>query len=62
MADLSQKEAKRVSRVRWMLLAPALIILLFAASGPLLITLVYSFLSAGDYGGVEWTFLNRCLV
>jgi len=56
MADLSQKEAKRVSRVRWMLLAPALIILLFAASGPLLITLVYSFLSAGDYGGVEWTF------
>ena len=56
MADLSQKEAKRASRVRWMLLAPALIILLFAASGPLLITLVYSFLSAGDYGGVEWTF------
>jgi len=56
MADLSQKEAKRVSRVRWMLLAPALTILLFAASGPLLITLVYSFLSAGDYGGVEWTF------
>ena len=56
MADLSQKEAKRASRVRWMLLAPALIILLFAASGPLLITLVYSFLTAGDYGGVEWSF------
>ena len=61
MADLSQKEAKRVSRVRWMLLAPALIILLFAASGPLLITLVYSFLSAGDYGGVEWTFSTDAL-
>ena len=55
MADLSQKEAKRVSRVRWMLLAPALALLVFAASGPLLITLVYSFLTAGDYGGVEWS-------
>ena len=37
-----------------MLLAPALLILIVAASGPLLITLVYSFLTAGDFGGVEW--------
>lgn len=56
MADLSQRIEKRAARVRWMLLAPALVILLFAASGPLLITLVYSFLSPGDYGGVVWTF------
>lgn len=56
MADLSQRVEKRAARVRWMLLAPALVILLFAASGPLLITLVYSFLSPGDYGGVVWTF------
>jgi len=56
MADLSQKAAKHASRVRWMLLAPALFILVIAASGPLLITLVYSFLTAGDYGGVEWGF------
>ena len=56
MADLSLTAAKRASRTRWMLLAPALIILVFAASGPLLITLVYSFLTAGDYGGVEWQF------
>ena len=35
---------------------PALTILLFAASGPLLIVLVYSFLTAGDYGGVVWKF------
>jgi spermidine/putrescine transport system permease protein len=32
------------------------VILLFAATGPLLIVLVYSFLTPGDYGGVVWTF------
>ncbi len=41
---------------RWLLLAPALVILCFAASGPLLIVLVYSFLQPGDYGGVVWNF------
>ncbi|MGJ8545525.1 MAG: ABC transporter permease [Sulfitobacter sp.] len=56
MSDLSLPAAKRAARVRWLLLAPALIILVFAASGPLLITLVYSFLEAGDYGGVEYNF------
>lgn len=43
------------TRRRWLLLAPALLILIFAASGPLLITLVYSFLTPGDYGGVVWS-------
>ena len=43
-------------RTRAFLLAPALAILVFAASGPLLIVLVYSFLSPGDYGGVVWEF------
>ena len=56
MAELSITEAKRQTRNRWLLLAPALIILIFAASGPLLITLVYSFLSPGDFGGVVWEF------
>lgn len=41
---------------RWLLLTPALLILVFAASGPLLIVLVYSFLQPGDYGGVVWNF------
>lgn len=54
MADLSTQTEKRAARVRWLLLTPALVILVFAASGPLLITVVYSFLSAGDYGGVVW--------
>jgi len=41
---------------RWVLCTPALLILLLAASGPLLIVLVYSFLSPGAYGGVVWQF------
>ncbi|UWR32861.1 ABC transporter permease [Sulfitobacter sp. W027] len=56
MAELSNPTAKRAARNRWLLLTPALIILIFAASGPLLITLFYSFLTPGDYGGVEWEF------
>ena len=44
------------SHRRWWLLSPALLLLLLAASGPLLIVLVYSFLEAGDYGGVKWIF------
>lgn len=56
MGDLSINATRRAARTRWMLLAPALFILVLAASGPLLITLVYSVLTAGDYGGVEWQF------
>src|SRR5215217_792664 len=41
-------------RIRWLLSAPALIIILFAALGPLLIVVVYSFLTPGPYGGVVW--------
>ncbi|MEQ6250244.1 ABC transporter permease [Sulfitobacter sp. HNIBRBA3233] len=51
-APLTAQEA--AARRRWLLLAPALAILVFAASGPLLITLIYSFLTPGDYGGVIW--------
>ena len=51
-------ETREISaaRRRWMLLAPALAILVFAASGPLLIVIMYSFLTPGDYGGVIWSF------
>ena len=51
----SDHERQERSR-RWLLLSPSLAILIFAASGPLLIVLVYSFLKAGDYGGVVWEF------
>ena len=39
-----------------LLSTPALIVLFCAASGPLLIMLVFSFLTAGDYGGIKWQF------
>lgn len=38
----------------WLLSAPALILLVFAASGPLVIVVLYSFLQKGDYSGVRW--------
>ncbi|HUF85751.1 MAG TPA: ABC transporter permease [Thermohalobaculum sp.] len=51
---LVEAARRRVARQGWLLCTPALIILVFAASGPLLIVLVYSFLAPGDYGGVRW--------
>lgn len=56
---MSSTAAQSQSRRRWLLLSPALLILLLAASGPLLIVLVYSFLEAGDYGGVKWVFSTQ---
>ena len=38
----------------WLLSAPALILLVLAASGPLLIVALYSVLEKGDYSGVRW--------
>jgi len=44
-------------RNRWFLSAPALIIILFAAIGPLFVVLLYSFMVKGDYGDVKyWQF------
>lgn len=48
--DARRQETKR----NWLLCTPALIVLFFAASGPLLVMLFYSFLTPGDYGGVEY--------
>ena len=44
------------ARTGWLLSAPALVVLAFAAVGPLLIVVVYSFLAPGDYGNVVWDF------
>jgi spermidine/putrescine transport system permease protein len=52
---LDEKEARRRdTRRKWLLSAPALTVLFLAASGPLLIVLIYSFLAPGKYGGVVW--------
>jgi spermidine/putrescine transport system permease protein len=49
------RDAASVRRA-WALSAPALVLLTLAATGPLLIMLVYSFLSPGEYGNVVWDF------
>ena len=46
----------RAARSGWLLSTPALILLLVGASGPLLIVLVHSFLTPGQYGNVVWEF------
>lgn len=50
-----EAEKSRDIRKRWLLSLPALLIILIAATGPLLIVVVYSFLTPGPYGDVVWT-------
>jgi spermidine/putrescine transport system permease protein len=54
--EIAREAERRDIRDRWLLSAPALLIILFAATGPLVIVLVYSFLKPGAYGDVVWTF------
>jgi len=53
----SLRAAERIEvRSRWAMVTPALVILVLAALGPLLIMVVYSFLRPASYGGVVWQF------
>lgn len=56
VSNLVEDAQRERTRKSWLLSTPALLVLAFAASGPLLIVLVYSFLSSGEYGGVVWKF------
>lgn len=55
-SEIGEKIRKKDIRDRWVLSAPALIIIALASVGPLLIVLVYSFLQPGNYGDVQWKF------
>ena len=55
-ADAGVAARRKDVRNRWLLASPALTVIFFAALGPLLIMLVYSFLQKGAYGGVVWSF------
>ena len=55
-AEVTAEAERRDLRSRWLLSTPALFIILCAAVGPLLIVVVYSFLTPGDYGNVKWKF------
>ena len=60
--SLEAKAYQREVRRNLLLSTPALIVLFCAASGPLLIMLVFSFLTAGDYGGIKWQFSTEAWV
>lgn len=54
--NAEDRSAAETVRRNWLLSAPALALVGLFASLPLLIVLVYSFLTAGQYGNVEWRF------
>ena len=53
---------RRWLRTRWGLSAPAVIIIALFGVVPLMIMVVYSFLEAGEYGGVVWNFSTDAYV
>ena len=54
--EIADKAERNDIRSRWLLSTPALLIVFLAALGPLLIVVVYSFLTPGNYGDVKWQF------
>jgi len=56
MATLEEEAEVQSRRNAWLLSAPALVVLFAAAAGPLIIVLIYSFLTPATYGNVEWIF------
>jgi spermidine/putrescine transport system permease protein len=52
-AEIAEQVRRNDVRSRWLLSAPALIIIFFAAIGPLFVMLAYSFMAKGDYGDVK---------
>lgn len=53
-AEAAATGARRDTLDRWLLSAPALIIIFVAAIGPLFVVLAYSFMAKGDYGDVKF--------
>jgi spermidine/putrescine transport system permease protein len=57
MSSAAEERLRRQSaRNGWLLSAPALLLLMVAAIGPLVIIVIYSFLTPGQYGNVVWEF------
>lgn len=56
MSAAEERLARDSARKGWLLSLPALVLLFVAASGPLLIVLIYSFLTPGQHGNVVWEF------
>ncbi|PTM93512.1 ABC transporter permease [Mycoplana dimorpha] len=58
-AQAGEARQKKDIRDRWLLSAPALLLILVAGVGPLLIVVLYSFLAPGSYGDVKWEFSSQ---
>lgn len=67
MSDISQhngppsgtleREAEQSdNRARWLMSLPAIVLIVLFAAGPLMVMVLYSFLTPGDYGNVVWKF------
>ena len=54
--DVGEQRQKKEIKDRWLLSAPALLLILAAGVGPLVIVVIYSFLAPGSYGDVKWEF------
>lgn len=52
--EIAEAAERQDVRRRWLLTMPSLIIILFAAVGPLFVMLAYSFFEKADYGGVRY--------
>lgn len=52
--EAARAAEKKDIRSRWLLSTPALLIIVFAAVGPLFVMLLYSFMAKGDYGDVKF--------
>ena len=55
-AELGETIRRKDIRSRWLLSAPAMLLIGAASAGPLLIVVLYSFLAPGSYGDVKWAF------
>lgn len=53
-AEIARAAERKEIRSRWMLSTPALVIIFFAAVGPLFVMLAYSVMVKGDYGDVKF--------
>ncbi|QRM57310.1 ABC transporter permease [Sinorhizobium sp. BG8] len=58
-AEAGEARNKKETRDRWLLSAPALLLILAASVGPLLVVVLYSFLAPGNYGDVKWEFSSE---
>ena len=55
-AEIAARAEREDARKPWLLSTPALVIIFLAGIGPLLVVVLYSFLTPGPYGDVKWEF------